>query len=60
MNQRTGLTTEEVLVTIIQPSRGRSAFNLRELWKYHELLYFLTYTDYVRRVVWQEHGPERI
>jgi lipopolysaccharide transport system permease protein len=37
--------TEEAPVTIIQRSRGWSALNLRELWKYHELLYFLTWRD---------------
>jgi lipopolysaccharide transport system permease protein len=37
--------TEEAPVTIIQPSRGWSALNLGELWKYRELLYFLTWRD---------------
>lgn len=36
---------EEALVTVIQPSRGWSALNLRELWNYRELLYFLTWRD---------------
>jgi lipopolysaccharide transport system permease protein len=39
------VSTEEEPVTIIQPSRGWSALNLRELWKYRELLYFLTWRD---------------
>ena len=32
-------------VTIIRPSRGWIAVNLRELWEYRELLYFLTWRD---------------
>ena len=43
----TTLTTkpqqEEVL--ILRPSRGWSALNLRDLWKYRELIYFLTWRD---------------
>jgi lipopolysaccharide transport system permease protein len=38
-------TGEGVQVTVIQPSRGWSPLNLRELWKYRELLYFLTWRD---------------
>ncbi|MEI9479289.1 MAG: ABC transporter permease [Deltaproteobacteria bacterium] len=34
-----------LLVTVIQPSHGWSALNLRELWTYRELLYFLTWRD---------------
>lgn len=45
MNHQTGPAIEEVSVTVIQPSRGWSALNLRELWKYRELLYFLTWRD---------------
>ena len=30
---------------IIRPSRGRLALNLRELWQYRELLYFLVWRD---------------
>jgi lipopolysaccharide transport system permease protein len=31
--------------TVIKPSRGWSALNLGELWRYRELLYFLTWRD---------------
>jgi len=31
--------------TLIRPSRGWSALNLRELWRYRELIYFLTWRD---------------
>ena len=37
--------TEAASVTIIQPSRGWSSLNLRELWQYRELLYFLAWRD---------------
>ena len=29
----------------IQPSRGWAAFNLKELWQYRELAYFLAWRD---------------
>jgi lipopolysaccharide transport system permease protein len=32
-------------VTVIEPSRGWVSLNLRELWQYRELLYFLTWRD---------------
>jgi len=32
-------------VTIIHPSRGWISLNLRDLWEYRELLYFLTWRD---------------
>lgn len=32
-------------VTVIRPSRGWTALNLRELWDYRELLYFLVWRD---------------
>lgn len=35
----------EVPVTIIRPSRGWVSLNLRDLWHYRELLYFLTWRD---------------
>ena len=35
----------EVPVTVIRPSRGWVALNLRDLWLYRELLYFLTWRD---------------
>jgi lipopolysaccharide transport system permease protein len=36
---------QEDLVTIIKPSRGWSFVNLRELWRYRELIYFLVWRD---------------
>ena len=36
---------EAAPVTIIEPSRGWSSLNLRELWQYRELLYFLAWRD---------------
>ena len=35
----------DAAVLRIQPSRGWTALGLRELWQYHELLYFLTWRD---------------
>jgi lipopolysaccharide transport system permease protein len=35
----------ELPVTIIRPSRGWISLNLRDLWEYRELLYFLTWRD---------------
>jgi len=32
-------------VTVIRPSRGWVSLNLRDLWEYRELLYFLTWRD---------------
>ena len=34
-----------VPTTVIEPSRGWLSLNLRELWQYRELLYFLTWRD---------------
>jgi lipopolysaccharide transport system permease protein len=36
---------EKVPVTILRPSRGWVSLNLRDLWEYRELLYFLTWRD---------------
>jgi lipopolysaccharide transport system permease protein len=36
---------DDVPVTIIRPSKGWIPVNLRELWQYRELLYFLTWRD---------------
>ena len=36
---------DEVPVTRIRPSRGWISLNLRDLWEYRELLYFLTWRD---------------
>jgi lipopolysaccharide transport system permease protein len=35
----------EVPLTLIEPSRGWVGINFRELWKYRELLFFLTWRD---------------
>ncbi|MHB0988696.1 MAG: ABC transporter permease, partial [Bellilinea sp.] len=32
-------------VTLIRPPRGWQAINLRDLWLYRELVYFLTWRD---------------
>jgi lipopolysaccharide transport system permease protein len=37
--------TEPAVVTYIQPSRGWISLQLRHLWDYRELLYFLTWRD---------------
>jgi lipopolysaccharide transport system permease protein len=37
--------TSSLPVTIIEPSRGWARLNLRDLWEYRELLYFLTWRD---------------
>jgi lipopolysaccharide transport system permease protein len=39
------LTEQEAPTTIIRPSRGWVSLNLRDLWRYRELLYFLTWRD---------------
>jgi lipopolysaccharide transport system permease protein len=36
---------DDVPVTLIRPSRGWVSLNLRDLWQYRELLYFLTWRD---------------
>lgn len=41
--QLAGRTPEPVMM--IRPSRGWSALNLKELWQYRELIYFLTWRD---------------
>lgn len=38
-------TDGDTSVTIIEPQPGWRAINVRELWKYRELLYFLTWRD---------------
>ena len=38
-------TTLQPSTTLIRPSRGWVALNLRDLWQYRELLYFLTWRD---------------
>ena len=32
-------------ITLIKPSKGWGSLNLRELWVYRELIYFLTWRD---------------
>src|SRR5437588_272454 len=32
-------------ITVIRPSRGWQLINVRELWRFRELLYFLTWRD---------------
>ena len=39
------VTHEDMPTTLIRPSRGWVALNLRDLWLYRELLYFLTWRD---------------
>src|SRR3954470_16368190 len=36
---------EASLITIIEPSRGWQLINVRELWRYRELLFFLCWRD---------------
>lgn len=46
--QQTGTVpppVHEASTTVIRPSRGWVALNLRDLWNYRELLYFLTWRD---------------
>lgn len=37
--------TESIPTVVIQPSRGWAALNLRAVWEYRELLYFLVWRD---------------
>ncbi len=39
------MSEQTIPLTIIQPSRGWAALDLRALWEYRELLYFLTWRD---------------
>ncbi len=39
------IAAETVPVTVISPSRGWASLQLRALWEYRELLYFLTWRD---------------
>jgi lipopolysaccharide transport system permease protein len=41
----TGLGASETSVLRIRPSRGWQPINLKQLWQYRELLYFLTWRD---------------
>lgn len=42
---RMGEQEKGIIVTLIRPSRGWVSLKLAELWKYRELLYFLTWRD---------------
>jgi lipopolysaccharide transport system permease protein len=35
----------QLAITVVRPSRGWISLNLRDLWEYRELLYFLTWRD---------------
>ena len=37
--------TETDLFIVIEPKRGSVGFDLREVWHYRELMYFLTWRD---------------
>ena len=42
---RLTLATETTLITIIEPSHGWLSLNLRDLWEYRDLLFFLAWRD---------------
>ena len=42
---QTGISNPKSEVLILRPSRGLAALNLRDLWTYRELIYFLTWRD---------------
>ena len=44
-----GLPASPIPTVLIRPSRGWSALNLRELWRYRELIFFLTWRDVMVR-----------
>jgi lipopolysaccharide transport system permease protein len=43
--EKTSLIKDDPAVLVIRPSRGWSALNLRDLWKYRELMYFMVWRD---------------
>ncbi len=45
MSELTLQPNQELEITHIKPSRGWSALNLRDIWHYRELVYFLTWRD---------------
>ena len=45
----TSSTSDPQQTIILRPSRGWSALNLRDLWAYRELIYFLTWRDIIVR-----------
>jgi lipopolysaccharide transport system permease protein len=40
-----GLDSPELQITVIRPPRGWQLINFRELWRFRELVYFLTWRD---------------
>ena len=45
METSTPLTKNQMPTLVIRPSRGWSALNLRDLWTYRELMYFMVWRD---------------
>lgn len=45
VSQPTSMPVASAAVTVIEPKPGWQAINLAELWKYRELVYFLTWRD---------------
>lgn len=45
MNQQLNAGNNEMSLTIIRPARGWSMINLQDLWRYRELIYFMTWRD---------------
>jgi lipopolysaccharide transport system permease protein len=45
MTQKPPATKSETSMLVIRPARGWTALNLRDLWIYRELVYFLTWRD---------------
>ncbi len=43
--QQNAATKPEMAVTVIRPEKGWSSLNLRDLWRYRELIYFMTWRD---------------
>ena len=44
-NKKTAFSDSGSSITVVEPSRGWTRLNLRDLWEYRELLYFLTWRD---------------
>ena len=45
MREKSAIRNPQSAITIIRPSRGWISLNLRDLWEYRDLLYFLTWRD---------------
>jgi lipopolysaccharide transport system permease protein len=45
MRGKSAIPNSQFAITVIRPSRGWISLNLRDLWEYRELLYFLTWRD---------------